>query len=205
MNDWEGQGAEVKLLNQCVSLSLNSITPSEHPDTLFTLIKVSYEGRCEVVKKAKGRAIKPEVMYQVKKGQLLFSTIRATDGAIGIIPEELDGALVSGSYRVFDVGPADYDTTYLWAILRSHELRADMQSLSPGSGRYTTYWPDVGLIKVPWLSEEKRKAIGEKLLEVWELEKQMLKVRAAALEQVASLGVESGASVSRWQSSKAPT
>lgn len=143
-------------------------------------------------------------MYRARKGHLIFSTIRATDGAIGIVPPELDGALVAAtSYNVFDCGSAE-DTAYLWAVLRSHEIRADMQSLSPGSGRYTSYWPDVGRVLIPWLSSEKRKAIGSQYLDVWRLERQMVLERKKAESAIVSLGVESEEAKKRWNASKPP-
>lgn len=147
-------------------------------------------------------------MYRVKTGQMVFSTIRATDGAVGIVPSEMDGGLVSDtSYTVFDLqdGGTGDDMAYLWAVLRSFELRADMQSLSPGSGRYTTYWPEVGEIFVPWLDEPQRQAVGRALIEVWEKEKQVPKDLQAALSKLDGLEIESESSKMRWNLSKAPT
>ena len=135
---------------------------------------------------------------------MVFSVIRSTDGAIGIVPDELDGALVSDtSYVVFDC-PDPQDAAYLWAILRSHEIRADMQSLSPGSSRYTTPWPDVGRVLLPWLPRAKRRTIGQGLIDMWEMEKQIEQKRQSTMAQVAELGVESDESVQRWRASKAP-
>jgi hypothetical protein len=147
-------------------------------------------------------------MYRVKTGQMIFSTIRATDGAIAVVPTELDGGLVSDtSYTVFDLlnGGTPEDMAYLWAVLRSYELRADMQSLSPGSGRYTTYWPEVGEIYVPWLEKHKRQEIGRGLIETWEKEKQVPKDLQSALSKLDSLEIESDSSKMRWNLSKAPT
>jgi len=124
------------------------------------------------------------------------------------VPEEMNGSLVSDtSYAVFDLisGNDLRDMAYLWAVLRSHELRADMQSLSPGSGRYTTYWPEVGRICLPWLEESKRREIGAALLVAWEKERQAPRDLQAALSQLDSLEVESDASRMRWKVSKAPT
>ena|SRR3990167_2960273 len=120
----------------------------------------------------------------------------------------IDGGLVSDtSYTVFDLlnDGTPEDMAYLWAVLRSYELRADMQSLSPGSGRYTTYWPTVGEIYVPWLDEGKRKEIGAALIETWEKEKQVPKDLQGALSKLDFLEVESEASKMRWRLSKAPT
>jgi len=201
---WRKSGAEVKRLVEVVKPIEDMIYPQEHKDEVFTLIKVNYEGRCEAEHIKKGGRIKAKKMFRIRKGQLVFSTIRATDGAMGVVPEEYDGALVSGSYTVFECSTPE-DTAYLWAILRSYEIRADMQSQSPGSGRYTTYWPEVGNLLIPWLSEDKRKVIGRGLLDAWENEKKMLAAKKRIMEQIAELGVESEKSKQRFKNSKAPT
>ena len=145
-------------------------------------------------------------MYRVKTGQIVFSTIRATDGAVGIVSPEFDGALVShSSYTVFNGCDKPWDTAYLWAVLRSYELRADMQSQSPGSGRYTTYWPEVRGLLIPWLSEPKRKAIGQGFIKSWEMEKLMEAERQQAMMEIQVLGVVSDESRQRFRASKAPT
>jgi type I restriction enzyme M protein len=201
---WRKQGIEVKEFGKCVQIVEDEVVPQEHPDVMFNLIKVTYDGICATDKTRLGNRIKAPKMYRVKKGHLVFSTIRATDGAIGIVPPELDGALVAAtSYNVFECGSAE-DTAYLWAVLRSHEIRADMQSLSPGSGRYTSYWPDVGRVLIPWLSAEKRKAVGKQFLDAWTLERQMVLERQKAELSIACLGVESEEAKKRWNASKAP-
>jgi len=168
------------------------------------LIKVSYNGICEIERIKKGKAIKAEKMFKVKAGQMVFSQIRATDGAIGIVPREMDGALVSGSYYVFECGDEE-ETAYLWAVLRSHELRADMQSQSPGSGRYVTYWPQLQELLVPRLPEAQRRTIGRTLLDAWEKEREIEHSRKGALAKINVLGVESESSIKRFNASKAPT
>jgi hypothetical protein len=143
-------------------------------------------------------------MFRVKAGQLVFSGIRATDGAIGIVPKEMDGAIVRvETYTIFDCGSPE-DAAYLWSVLRSHELRADMQSLSPGSGRYRTYWPDVGRLSVPWLSDDERNTIGRNLIELWNQERELEDRRRASMTHVEKLDLESDDSKKRWKASKAP-
>ncbi|MCY4260182.1 MAG: N-6 DNA methylase, partial [Rhodobacteraceae bacterium] len=200
---WEAHGVEVKKLSEVVRVVDKPMRPSDHPDELFTLVKVSYSGKCEVEGEKQGQRIRPATMQRIATGQIIFSTIRATDGAVGIVHPELDGALVSGSYTVF-MCDEPHDAAYLWSVLRSHELRADMQSLSPGSGRYTTYWPGVGEVLVPWPSDERRKEIGDGLIDLWERERELVRHRQGALAHLEILGVESEESRRRWTVSKAP-
>ena len=200
---WAEQG-EVKELRHVVKRYDKQINPSDYPDQPFSLLKVSYDGRCELEDKKIGSRIRTRTMRKVAKGQIVFSTIRATDGAIGIVPPELDGALVSkSSYTVFECESA-HDAAYLWSVLRSYELRADMQSLSPGSGRYTTYWPEVGRLMVPWASDEYRRSVGEKILKIWQDERELEARRQESLAHLDELGVESEDSRRRWTASKAP-
>ena len=204
VEQWESSGIEVKRLDEIVKPTRNIINPSDYPQKLFALLKVSYQGRCEVESERLGERIVPNSMQVAESGQMVFSKIRATDGAVGIVPPELDGALVSRtSYTVFDCG-SPKDTAYLWSVLRSHEIRADMQSLSPGSGRYTTYWPDVGRLLLPWLANHERHAIGECLIELWESERQLEILRKNSTTHLHQLGIESEESTTRWKVSKAP-
>lgn len=205
VRQWEARGIETKRLDEIVKPTRNIIDPSsDYPQELFALLKVSYEGRCEVESERVGGRVVSNSMQVVEPGQMVFSTIRATDGAVGIAPPELGRALVSKtSYTVFDC-ESPKDAAYLWSVLRSHELRADMQSLSPGSGRYTTYWPDVGQLLIPWLADHERHAIGERLIELWDSERQLEMRRKDSMAHLHQLGVESEESKTRWRASKAP-
>jgi type I restriction enzyme M protein len=202
---WQSDGIEVKELSEIARPVEDVIRPSvEFPEEVFTLIKVSYDGRCEIEARKPGRRVRNESMFRVKAGQLVFSGIRATDGAIGIVPEDLDGAIVRvETYTIFDCGTPE-DTAYLWSVLRSHELRADMQSMSPGSGRYRTYWPDVGHLLIPWLKDEQRRTVGGGLIDLWREEAELDRRRHSALAHVNTLGIESEESQKRWKASKAP-
>ncbi len=201
---WRRQGIEVRCLDQIVTPTKNTIRPADTPSDEFMLLKVSYDGRCVVENRKLGSRIRAASMHRVSAGQVVFSTIRASDGAVGIVPPKLDGALVSEtSYTVFECASLQ-DAAYLWSVLRSYEIRADMQSLSPGSGRYTTYWPDVGQLLIPWLPDTKRVEIGDRLIQVWESEHALEERQRQSLSHVDYLGIESEESRQRWQVSKAP-
>lgn len=202
---WRKDGVEVKPLSEIVTPVEDVLRPSvEAPDDIFTLIKVTYDGFCEIETTKPGKRVRNESMFRVKTGQLVFSGIRATDGAVGIVPPNMNGAIVRvETYTIFDCGSPE-DTAYLWSVLRSHELRADMQSLSPGSGRYRTYWPDVGKLLIPWLGDEQRLKIGRGLIDLWKRERELIEARKSAMAHADALGIESEESLRRWKVSKAP-
>ncbi len=201
---WDSQGIEVKKLRDVVHVKSELISPADSPNDRFRLLKVSYEGQCEVESEKLGSEIVPDSMQVVREGQMVFSKVRATDGAVGIVPPDLDGALVSeSSYTVFECESIE-EAAYLWSILRSHEIRADMQSLSTGSSRYTTKWPSVGQLLLPWLSRTQRIEIGSNLIHLWASEREIELRRQELLTHVHHLGIESDDSQRRWKVSKAP-
>ena len=204
-DQWRAKGITVRELKDCIKVVDETIVPADYPAERFRLLKVTYDGQCEVESERIGSAIKHNVLKRVHAGQIVFSKIRATDGAIGIVPAELDGAVVSqSSFMIFDAGKPK-DTAYLWAVLRSHELRADMQSLSPGSSRYNTPWPEAGTLLVPWMSDERREAIGQRWIDMWDMARRAREESRAAQAELDELGIESAESITRWQAAKAPT
>ena len=110
-----------------------------------------------------------------------------------------DGALVStSSYTVLRC-EAQEDAVYLWSILRSHEIRADLMSDSTGTSRYDTDWAQASQVRIPWVDKQKRTAIARHFLESWELERQARSLQKSALDLIGGLGVESPESVRRFR------
>lgn len=201
---WNAAGVEVKRLMDVVTPVEDMVTPKAHPTTDFKLLKVSYEGRCELDDVRPGAKIVPSEMRRVAAGQVVFSVIRATDGSIGIVPSEFSGGLVSkSSFMVFRCGSAE-DAAYLWSVLRSYEIRADMQSMSPGSTRYQTPWEDVRILQIPRLDDDRRREIGTGILEVWRKERELRKEATESMRHTEELDIESEDSRNRWEASKAP-
>jgi len=203
VSKWESMGIDVVPLGGVAIVIEDEICPQNYPNQEFALIRVSYAGVCQVSKRQKGKHIKPTKMYKVSKGDLVFSNIRATDGAVGIVPDELDGALASGSYTMLRC-PTAVDTVYLWSILRSHEIRADLMSVSTGTSRYTTLWESARQVKIPWMDMNDRKRIAESFMEAWKLEKEITKLQSKAYASIAELGVESDESKQRFNVYKPP-
>ena len=79
-DSWKASGVFVKRLDEVVSVVDEPMKPSERPYEVFTLVKVSYGGRCEIESEKQGRRIRAGTMQRVATGQIVFSTIRATDG-----------------------------------------------------------------------------------------------------------------------------
>ncbi len=65
-------------------------------------IKLYHRG-VQLRKKVRGSEIQAEKMSKVKAGQFILSGIDARNGAFGIIPKELDGAVVTNDFWHFEI------------------------------------------------------------------------------------------------------
>ncbi|MDA2412451.1 hypothetical protein COK18_07025 [Bacillus cereus] len=80
-----------------------------------------------------GENIRTKRQYKVKAGQFILSKIDARNGAFGIIPEELDGAIITSDFLAFDVNLDIVNPQYLLMLLSSESYKKLWQNLSSGA------------------------------------------------------------------------
>ena len=98
--------------------------------------------------------------YKAHAGQLIISTINARNGAAGIIPAELDGAVVSKDFPLFDIDHECVDEQYLLYYLWSDSFihKAEQNSFGATMPRLHVK-PFLNMqMRLPALSEQKRRA-----------------------------------------------
>lgn len=78
-----------------------------------------------------GRDIGTKKQFVAHKGQLIISRIDARNGAFGIVPDELDGAIVTNDFWLFDVNNALLQ--YVMLILSSEKFQHYWQTQSSGT------------------------------------------------------------------------
>jgi hypothetical protein len=143
-------------------------------------------------------------MKVVRNGDLVFSDYNAFHGAIGYITDEFDGALASGSYTVVRCFN-DYDSLYLWSILRTTEIRADILTSAIGMGRQTVDWDDLKNVSVPFLPVDDRKEMTRSIVKAWEEEKRAQDTLARINDNLHQyFDVESPSSKKRFLATKPP-
>lgn len=77
-------------------------------------VRVRHQGIVErKIKKYQPRIIKNPNQTQITAGQFIISRIDARNGACGIVPNELDGAIVTNDFRVFDLDAQVVNPGYL--------------------------------------------------------------------------------------------
>ena len=68
-----------------------------------------------------GRDIGTKKQFLISKGQFLISKIDARNGAYGIVPEELDGAVITGNFWTYKINIKKVLPMYLTYLMR-HEF-----------------------------------------------------------------------------------
>ena len=73
------------------------------PEQEYSLVTIKVHHRGVTLRnKTKGKLIGSK-MHRISKGQFILSGIDARHGAFGIVPDELDGAIVTNDFWYFDI------------------------------------------------------------------------------------------------------
>lgn len=92
---------------------------SEHiipldPEATYKEVTVRINGKGVVERRqVQGVEIAADRRYRAKSGQFIISRIDARHGASGLIPDELDGAVVTNDFPLFDVAKDRLDAAFL--------------------------------------------------------------------------------------------
>lgn len=117
-----------------------------------------HNGGCVVRETQKGALIKTKRQFLVKKNTIIYGTQNLARGAIGIVPEDGDGAVITQNMRVFDYDKTKASLQYLSYIFSSPQFNDHFRKLEYGSARAYIY-PETFLnykILLPSLPEQKR-------------------------------------------------
>lgn len=108
-----------------------------------------------------GSEIKTKKQQLIKEGDLLVAEIDAKVGGYGIVPPELDGAIVSGHYFLYEIDKSLIEPDYLEYYLQSGNPEQDVQQFVKGSVNYAAIRSQHFLqLEIPLpLIDEQRKII----------------------------------------------
>ena len=80
-----------------------------------------------------GKEIKTKSQFLVKEGQFIFSRIDARNGAFAIATEEIDGAIVTNDFPVYDIDRNLVDPNYFALFISTKQFADYFQGLSSGT------------------------------------------------------------------------
>jgi type I restriction enzyme, S subunit len=96
-----------------------SIKPSS--DYCLVTIRMYHKG-VAARSRVKGSQIKSSTLYKVQKGQFILSGIDARNGAFGIVPEDLDGAVISNDFWTHSINEDVIDLEYFYWYTSTQEF-----------------------------------------------------------------------------------
>ena len=111
----------------------------------------------------KGRNIGTKNQFLISKGQFLLSKIDARNGAFGVVPDVLDGGIITGNFWTFDVDYSIVNPHYLTLLTTTQAFVSFCEQASNGTtNRHYLQEPLFLNIKVPVPSlEEQNKLLEE--------------------------------------------
>jgi len=117
---------------------------------------------------AKGQSIGTKKQFLIKKGQFLLSKIDARNGAFGVVPEDVDNAIITGNFWTFDIDYTLINPHFLALLTTTSEFIRFCENSSNGTTNRHYLQEDLFLnvkIPLPSLEEQNRivKAYNKKI------------------------------------------
>lgn len=130
-------------------------------DESYKRVRVSLHGKGLFLRDVVlGAELKTKTQYVVRAGQFLVAEIDAKLGGMGLVPPELDGAIVSSHYFAFDLDTAKCAPGWLEIICRAEHLLP--QIAAKGATNYASIRPeDVLVLEIPLPDPERQRRLIE--------------------------------------------
>ncbi len=130
------------------------------PDTEYREVTVKLWGKGVVPRGVvAGARISASRRFVAREGRFILSRIDARNGAIGIVPKDLDGAVVSNDFPVFDLNHEKIDPQFLDWLSKTRDFVELCQRASEGTTNRVRLQEDRFLaleITLPPLAEQRR-------------------------------------------------
>jgi len=133
-------------------------------DQMYKLVTVKLYAKGVVLREIKqGSEIKTKTMYKIQEGDFIISKIDARNGAYGFVPQELDGAVVSGDFPIWRLKELDYvDKDFVDLYLSQPMIWELIRNFVTGSTNRKRVSPEefMYLVRIPLPPlEEQRKIV----------------------------------------------
>ncbi len=134
-------------------------------DTEYRRISVALYGKGVSLRDTVwGRDIKTNKQRPVRAGQVVMSNIWARKQAFGIVPPELEGAIASTDFSLFDLDVERIEPRFLSYILGFGPLTESLESMAKGStGKARVHADDFLSLEIPDLSKTEQTQLANRL------------------------------------------
>lgn len=129
-------------------------------DAEYSEVTVRLNGNgAKLRRKVRGAEIASESRYLARAGQLILSRIDARHGAVALLPDSLDGAVVTNDFPLFDFNIERVIPEYLSLVIKAEEFVELCKRASKGSTNRVRIKEDLFLafaVPLPPLNEQRR-------------------------------------------------
>jgi len=109
-----------------------------------------------------GSQVKTKKQYRVRGHDLLVAEIDAKVGGYGIVPPDLDGAVVSGHYFAYEIDETQLDRRFLGFWLKTDDPLSQVQPFVRGALNYAAVRPyDFARIEIPLAPRPEQERIAD--------------------------------------------
>jgi type I restriction enzyme M protein len=203
---WSEKQYEVVKLGDIVDpIEGEGFNPRATPDKSYSLLRIRYDGIAEEGDKALGTDLTYNYVQQPKENDIVAGNITAVMGSICVIPADLTEAIASSEFTIMRLKDKRFHPWFLWAFLRSTEIRARLLSQSRGMNRHRIDWDLLKTIPVPVVPKDVQKKIGEQLRKTVEMARKAERDKQKATQELTDLlDLENEWAVSRLKAAKPP-
>ena len=150
-------------------LSLSRETVEISPLETYKQVTVRLHHKGVVLRgEVSGQTVKSN-QYLARQGQFIISRIDARNGAMGIVPKELDGAIVTNDFLTYDIDASRLHPKYLDYLTSTDAFVSECRQASEGTTNRVRLEPEIFAeieIPLPPLDEQQRiAAILDRLME----------------------------------------
>lgn len=150
------------------------VKPELRPDDAVKVMTISQNGEIRPREAGKGRN-PPEWLgmyfedssstwFQAQAGDVVFSSIDLWKGCVAVVPDVMDGALVTKEFPIYEITDDELDPDFLSVLLRSRYYQRAFRAITTGhSNRRRTQVDDFEALEIafPPSREQQRELIAE--------------------------------------------
>lgn len=200
---WTASGAKSVRLDALVTAVEEPVALDDEEE--YTFLKVTYEGMAERGERRIGSEVSYPRVCRAQPGDIIVSHIRAVDRAICVLPESLKRLLVSPEYTVLRVKDKKRtDPMYLWSVLRSTAVVAEMLSSSSGQARFRIDWERLRGQMIPELPIAQQRSVGDMYREALRHKAKIDQLMIKAMTALGPLDLDCEAARERLERAKPP-
>jgi len=158
-------------------------------DVLYKQIKIKLYGKGVLLRQEiLGSNIKTQGQHKVSAGDFIMSKIDAKSGAFGVVPEFLDGAVVTSSFPFFTINKKEILPEYLESVVTQERFYLQIDDMVSGTtGRRSVEVNDFLSLRIPCPDKPIQKQVVAKCRQIKEWQESIDKTKQEIADRISDL------------------